>query len=373
VSDLPQMPAGDAGADLWGSRRNASTEYFLDLPWRNGDPWWSDLVDDESSDDVNSTRDSSDERVLSFRKARLFVGLVALCLALAIWVTLVLEPSSDATRSPDGPILVIGDSLVVQATKALRSWNLPSVPIIARGGLGSAPCDWENGYTDPLSGHYLKFSDVFRGSKPVAVVFAFTGNPGLESKSTGCIDSSGRYSLSALLTNYKRALTKMSLYASEHGTQVYLAAVPPRNPATPPGLYRGSGGTHQYGFNGVPAFNRLYREMARSATGLQFHWTYDPYPAEYVSTSALSWRLDERCMPWDSGDCTRGVVRVRAGGLDAIHLDTEGAGAILYAIGLAELPLEQIGVGCGSSALSGHEMAAAVNGARHERGCIGCQ
>jgi hypothetical protein len=82
--------------------------------------------------------------------------------------------------------------------------------------------------------------------------------------------------------------------------------------------------------------------MARSAHGQKFHWTYDPYPAEYVSTSSLTWRLNERCIPWDSGGCTGGVVQVRSGGLDAIHLDTKGAGAMLYAIGLAQLPLQQM-------------------------------
>jgi hypothetical protein len=301
---------------------------------------------------VNVKRASSDERDPIFRTDRIFVGIVTLCLVLAVWVALVLHPTSNATRYRDGPILVIGDSLVAQATKALQSWNLPSVPIIAEGGLGSAPCDWEKGYIDPLSGHYLKFSDVFRTSKPVAVVFAFTGNPGLESHATGCVNSSGRYSLSMLLASYKRALTTMALYASDRGAQVYLSATPPRNPGTPPGLYRGSGRTPEYGFNGVPALNRLYQRMAQSALGLKFHWTYDPYPAEYVSTSALAWRLYERCMPWDTGDCVGGMVRVRAGGFDAIHLDTKGAGAILYAIGLTELPLEKMRGWGSSSALT---------------------
>jgi hypothetical protein len=255
---------------------------------------------------------------------------------------LAVVPLSASGASRYGPILVIGDSLVVQATRALQSWNLPSQPIIAQGGLGAAPCDWETGYTDPLSGHQLKFSDVFQSSQPAAVVFAFTGNPGLESHSTGCFNSSGKYSLSTLLASYKRALTKMAVYAGENGARVYLSASPPRNPATPPGIYRGSGGILQYGFNGVPSLNRLYQGMVRSELGQRLHWTYDPYPAEYVSTSSLTWRLNERCMPWDAGGCTGGVVQVRAGGLDAIHLDTKGAGAILYAMGLAQLPLQQM-------------------------------
>jgi hypothetical protein len=268
------------------------------------------------------------------------VGVVVLCLILGAWVaSLVLAPSSASETNREGPILVVGDSLVLQATTALRSWNLPSVPIIADGGLGSAPCDWQKGYTDPLTGYYVKFSEVFHEARPAAVVFAFTGNPGLESDSTGCVNSSGRYARSALLGAYKRSLTLMALYASDHGAQVYISASPPRNPATPPGLYMGSGGKREYGFNGDPALNRLYETMARSALGQEFHWTYDPYPAEYVSTSTLTWRLTERCLPWDGGECTRGTVQVRAGGLDAIHLDTKGVGAILYAIGLVKMPL----------------------------------
>lgn len=275
------------------------------------------------------------------------IGILALCLVLTACAgSLALAPPSASGTNRDGPILVVGDSLIVQATRALQSWNLPSVPIIAQGGLGSAPCDWETGYTDPLSGHHLKFSHVFQESQPAAVVFAFTGNPGLESNSNGCVNSSGRYSLPTLLASYKRALTKMAVYASEKGAQVYLSATPPRNPATPPGLYRGSEGILQYGFNGVPALNRLYQDMARSELGEKFHWIYDPYPAESVSTSSLAWRLNERCMPWDAGGCRGGVVQVRAGGLDAIHLDTKGAGAILYAIGLAQMPLQRM-KGCG--------------------------
>ncbi len=276
-------------------------------------------------------------------KRRFVVAFLALCLVLTAGVaSSALASKSAFGTNRDGPILVVGDSLVVQATKSLQSLNLPSVPIIAQGGLGSAPCDWETGYTDPLSGHHLKFSHVLQESHPAAVVFAFTGNPGLQSHSTGCVNSSGRYSLPTLLASYKRALTKMAIYAGERGAQVYLSATPPRNPAVAAGLYRGSGGILQYGFNGVPALNRLYQDMAGSELGQKLHWTYDRYPAEYVSTSSLTWRLNERCLPWDAGSCIRGFVQVRAGGLDAIHLDTKGAGAMLYAIGLVQLPLQQM-------------------------------
>jgi hypothetical protein len=98
----------------------------------------------------------------------------------------------------------------------------------------------------------------------------------------------------------------------------------------------------EYGFNGVPALNRLYQAMAHSALGETLHWTYDPDPAQYVSSSTLTWHLRERCLPWNGGECATGTVQVRAGGLDAIHLDRNGAGAILYAIGLVQMPLEQM-------------------------------
>ena len=89
----------------------------------------------------------------------------------------------------------------------------------------------------------------------------------------------------------------------------------------------------------MPALNRLYQAMAQSPLGETLHWTYDPYPAQYVSSSTLAWHLKERCLPWDATECATGTVQVRAGDLDAIHLDTKGAGAILYAIGLVQMPL----------------------------------
>jgi hypothetical protein len=277
------------------------------------------------------------------RKGRFVVGVVVLCLMLGASVLfLVLTSSSVPESSSEGPILVVGDSLVVQATNALHSWNLPSVPIIADGGMGSAPCDWDKGYTNPLTGRYLKFSQLVQMIRPAAVVFAFTGNPGLASRSAECVNSSGRYPLSALLTSYKRALTQMARDASDHGALVYISASPPRNPATPAGEYMGSGRKLEYGFNGVPALNSLYRAMTRSALGRELRWTYDPYAAQYVSTSGLTWHLTERCLPWDDDNCTKGTIQVRAGGFDAVHLDAKGAGAILYAIGLVKMPLEQM-------------------------------
>ncbi len=254
----------------------------------------------------------------------------------------------DIVQDHNGPILVVGDSLVVQATQALRSWNLPSTPIMPEGGSGSAPCDWNTGYVDPISGDHLKFSTTFQRIHPAAVVFAFTGNPGLEPRITGCVNSSRNYTIAALLASYREALTEMATYASKHGAAVYLSATPPRNPATPAGTYLGSAGNKEYGFNGVPALNELYKSIARSKVGTSLHWTYDPYPAEYVSTKNLTWRMTERCRPWNAVVCAQGVVEVRSGGLDAIHLDPGGSGAVLYAIGLVKLPLDEMS-GSGSS------------------------
>ncbi len=277
------------------------------------------------------------------RRGRWVLGAALLGLVLSVSaILLVLTPGSAPAPGREGPILVVGDSLVVQATNALRAWNLPAVPIIVDGGVGSAPCDWANGYTDPVSGRYLKFSLLVQTIHPAAVVFAFTGNPGLEWQSAGCVNGTGSYTLPALLANYTRALTQMAREASAHGARVYFSASPPRNPLTPAGAYKGAGGTPEYGFNGVPAFNSLFDAIAASTQGRASHWAYDPDAAQFVSTSDLTWHLTESCLPWDGNMCMQGTVQVRAGGLDAIHLDANGAGATLYATGLVMMPLEQM-------------------------------
>ena len=111
-------------------------------------PHTLDLARPESSPKPDNTLRCVDVR--RRRRVRRTMGAVALCLLLGVCLaSLVLAPSSASETIREGPILVVGDSLVIQATAALRSWNLPSVPIVADGGLGSAPCDWEKGYTTP--------------------------------------------------------------------------------------------------------------------------------------------------------------------------------------------------------------------------------
>jgi hypothetical protein len=264
---------------------------------------------------------------------RRFVLALAVLVVLTMGVGLRPTVISEA-QTADRTVLVVGDSLVVQATAALEQYDSAGVTIVADGGSGSAPCDWVSGYVDPFTKRYLKFESVFNAVHPTTVVLAFTGNPGLDSTTTGCIDSSGSYSLQSLLANYRTALTAMATYASEHGATVYLSASPPRNPATSPGSYSEASGDAGYGFNGVAQINELYQSMVSSATGRQFHWVYDTDAAVSVSNHELSWQLTEACTKSTTSECEDGRVQVRDGGDDAIHLDTSGAGAALYASGL---------------------------------------
>jgi hypothetical protein len=266
-------------------------------------------------------------------------NLRRLVVVTAMVSVLVLGIGSRATATSEAQatartVLVVGDSLVVQATSALDQYNRADVTIVVDGGSGSAPCDWESGYLDPFSKRYLDFESAFNAAHPSTVVLAFTGNPGLDSTTTGCVDSSGNYSLGSLLANYRTALTAMATYASQHGATVYLSASPPRNPATAAGSYSDGSGDVYYGFNGVGQINELYQSMVRSAAGRRFHWVYDTDAAVSVSNSNLSWQLTETCTSAASSNCQDGRVQVRDGGYDAIHLDTSGAGATLYAAGL---------------------------------------
>ena len=166
------------------------------------------------------------------RRGRWVLGAALLGLVLSVSaILLVLTPGSAPAPGREGPILVVGDSLVVQATNALRAWNLPAVPIIVDGGVGSAPCDWANGYTDPVSGRYREIlpprpDDPPRGRG----VRASPAIPGLEWQSAGCVNGTGSYTLPALLANYTCALTQMAREASAHGARVYFWRARPGTP-----------------------------------------------------------------------------------------------------------------------------------------------
>jgi hypothetical protein len=285
--------------------------------------------------------------------AQALLGLAAL-----VTGSLGLAGRTFAAAAPGGPdgaapdvvtpasVLVVGDSIVTQAETQTRSWAPPGSTVWAAGGPGSAPCDWNAGYRDPFTGTWYQFSRLVDRYHPGAVVLSFSGNPGLSGPAKGCVDGASHYSLAALVSSYQSALVSMARYATARGALVYFAGVPPRNPATPPGAYRGNGGSRQYGFNGVPRLNQLLVALAGSAEGRAGSWRYDPAAAEAVSDSSLRWHLTEPCAAWDvsAGHCDpAGQAQVRAGGYDAIHLDRAGAGATRFGMAIVCRPLADEG------------------------------
>lgn len=240
--------------------------------------------------------------------------------------------------TPDS-VLIVGDSIVAQAADAARYWAPPGSSVWVYGGPGSAPCDWAAGYRDPFSGSWYRLSALVDRYHPAAVVLSFSGNPGFGGPPAGCVDNRTHYSLGALLASYQRALSQMASYATSHGARVYLEGSPPRNPATPPGPYRGPSGT-LYGFNGVPQLNLMLMDLVRSPEGTAQHWLYDNSADVAVSDSSLTWHLYLPCGALDVGNCQGGQVQVRAGGSDSIHLDSRGAGATRYGMALVARPLD---------------------------------
>ena len=292
-------------------------------------------------------------RVRARTAAQALLGVAALAtgaLGLAGRPSAAAAAAGPAAIAPDvvtpASVLVVGDSIVTQAETQTRSWAPPGSTVWVAGGPGSAPCDWNAGYRDPFTGTWYQFSRLVDRYHPGAVVLSFSGNPGLSGPARGCMDGASRYSLAALLRSYQSALVSMARYATARGALVYFAGSPPRNPATPAGAYRGNGGSHEYGFNGVPQLNRLYVALAGSAEGRADSWRYDPAAAEAVSDSSLGWHLTEACAAWDisAGNCNSArQVQVRAGGSDAIHLDRAGAGATRYGMAIVRQPLTDEG------------------------------
>ena len=269
----------------------------------------------------------------------------------ATWVALaagllsllgVLAPVSASASPTPRSVLVLGDSVVAQAAKAIEWWTPPGATSWPAGGPGTAPCDWWDGAANPHSGIDDDLRALVRQLHPSAVVLAFSGNPGLSGPAAGCVNANTHYPLSALLRSYQVDLSQMAAFISSAGARVYFAAAPPRNPATPPGVYVANGGLTGYGFNGVPEFNALYQSLVNSPEGVRDGWTYDPAAAAAVSNLSLSWQLDETCLPWDAHNCKlpAATVQVRAGGHDSIHLDPWGNGATRYGQAIIRKPLE---------------------------------
>jgi hypothetical protein len=201
---------------------------------------------------------------------------------------------------------------------------------------GTAPCDWDHGFTDPTDDESHDFASILRQVRPAVVAFVFTGNPGLDGPKGGCVDANSPYTLSQLLASYEPPLVDMANRAVKNGATVFLEAPPPRNPAVPVG-YDAEHQAHR-GFQGSPAIGSFYDRLVATRNP---RWRYDDNAAVAVSTTTLSWRLTLPCEAWDTKLCAEGHIQVRVGGEDAVHLDEAGCGAIRFALGLEERALSR--------------------------------
>jgi hypothetical protein len=230
-------------------------------------------------------------------------------------------------------VLVVGDSVAAQAGDPLVKLAPAGTRVSVDAVLpGSAPCDWAHGFTDPFEGGFHSFTRTLLRVRPEEVVFIFTGNPGLSGPANGCVDPNTPYTLAQLLDTYRVSLTDMANQAVRIGATVYFEAPPPRNPEIPVGY--DSIDKINLGFQGSPEIATFYQVLVADRASVR--WQYDDQAAVAVSTPDLSWRLTLPCEPWDSALCLDNGVQIRAGGIDAVHLDTPGCGAIRFALGIEE-------------------------------------
>jgi hypothetical protein len=232
-------------------------------------------------------------------------------------------------------LLVVGDSLIAQAGLKLGRLRPADTLVSAAGGVGSAPCDWVNGYRNPFyGGAFDSFSRELQLHHPQEVAIAFTGNPGFSGPAQGCVDTTQPFSLDQLLASYQKSIIDLATQADDAGATVYLDASPARNPAYYPPVNN---------YNGLPEINQLLLELSDSPEGRAHHWHYDPTAAELLGGQALlptattmNWELYLPCTVSPADPCVNGLTQVRAG--DGIHLDP-GAGATLEAEGIEHDPL----------------------------------
>ncbi len=227
---------------------------------------------------------------------------------------------------------MVGDSVAAQSDKALVHLapvgTTVSVDAIQAG---TAPCDWNHGFTDPTDSEFQSFAKILDEVHPAVVALVFTGNPGLSGPAAGCVDANKPYDLAQLLASYEPALVEMADKATSAGATVYFEAPPPRNPAVPVGYDPQK--QENRGFNGSPGIASFYESLATKDAR---HWRYDDKAAVAVSSASLSWKLTLQCEAWDVKLCVDGQVHIRIGGTDAVHLDKPGCGAVRFALGLEE-------------------------------------
>jgi hypothetical protein len=253
-------------------------------------------------------------------------------LTLAFLLVAVLSSSCSESHVPRAvSLLVVGDSVAAQAAEALIHLAPTGATVrVDAVQPGTAPCDWDHGFTDPTTDAAHDFASILRQVSPAVVAFVFTGNPGLDGPKGGCVDANSPYTLAQLLVSYEPPLVDMANKAVRIGATVYFEAPPPRNPAVPVG-YDAQHQAHR-GFQGSPAIASFYDRLV--VTRNPRHWRYDDSAAVAVSTPKLSWRLTLPCEVWDAKLCREGQVQVRIGGEDAVHLDEAGCGAVRFALGL---------------------------------------
>jgi hypothetical protein len=231
-------------------------------------------------------------------------------------------------------VLVIGDSLIEQAADQLRADSNSGVEVRVTDRLGTAPCDWTGG----------DFDAALAAAHPSVVVLAFSGNGGA---AAGCVNSHTAYPLADLLSNYRAHLTDLANRATAAGATVVIATPPARNPEVPappaiPTAAELAKPVPFYGFQGVPAIRDLYVDMVNASHG---HWHLSDAAAlavspDFVFSQTLTCEKDD-------GPCPNGVVDVRKGGTDAIHLDPGGHGALRFAHALVAAALTAINAPAG--------------------------
>jgi hypothetical protein len=259
---------------------------------------------------------------------RTFLPLFLTVAALAT----VLSSCSDSHGPRTRSLLVVGDSVARQSAQALIHLAPAGTTVtVDTVRPGTAPCDWNHGFTDPTDDKHQEFAKVLDEVHPSVVAFVFTGNPGLSGPAAGCVDANRPYDLAQLLASYEPALVEMANKATSAGATVYFEAPPPRNPAVPVGY--DSQKKENRGFNGSPGIATFYESLATKDSR---HWHYSDKAAVAVSSDSLSWMLTLPCEAWDAKLCIDGQVQIRTGGTDAVHLDENGCGGIRFALGLEE-------------------------------------
>lgn len=241
-------------------------------------------------------------------------------------------------------VLIVGDSLVAAARSDITGLSPTQADTMVLAGVGDSPCDLWSGYraSPPFGDGYLSFRSTVVSERPSVVVLAFTGNPGVSVHA--CITMpTAPYSLSEILSTYRRSLRAMGAFAAERGAKIFLSASPARNPGVPEGWVH----QVQEGYNGDPAFNVMMSGLASSEG-----WTYETAAAAAISGPGLGWTTYLPCQPAKGIDCIDGRQRVRFGGPDAIHCDAPGSngtgapsdGSLRFARGLLTPPLAALGL-----------------------------